>query len=171
MESQHKYTAEYKARIVLRDMTEDDLPTFYEHQLDPDANYMAAFTSKDPQDRDAFKAHWTKIMADDSIIIKTILFDGQVAGHILSHGWFGEPEVSYWIGKEFWGKGIATVALFIFLDHYKTRPLYARAAKDNAASLRLLEKCGFTVTGEDEGFSNARGEQVEEYILKLGGNE
>jgi RimJ/RimL family protein N-acetyltransferase len=171
MTRRHKYTAEYKARIVLRDMTEEDLLTFFDQQLDPDANYMAAFTSKDPKDRDAFTSHWAKIMADDTITIKTILFDGQVAGHILSHGWFGEPEVSYWIGEEFWGKGIATMALVKFLDYYKTRPLYARAAKDNVASIRVLEKCGFTVSGEDNGFSNARGEQVEEYILKLGENE
>ena len=171
MTRRHKYTAEYNARIVLRDVTEGDCPTFFEHQLDPDANYMAAFTSKDPQDRDAFFAHWAKILADDTVTTKTILYDGQVAGSILSHGWFGELEVSYWIGKEFWGRGIASGALTKFLDQNTTRPLYARAAKDNTASIRVLEKCGFTVAGEDEGFSNARGEQAEEYILKLGGNE
>lgn len=94
-------------------------------------------------------AHWAKIMADDTIMIKTILFTGQIAGHILSHGWFGQLEISYWIGKEYWRKGIATKALTVFLGQQKVRPLYARAVKDNIASIRLLEKCGFTIVGED----------------------
>jgi RimJ/RimL family protein N-acetyltransferase len=160
-----------KNDILLRDVLEDDLPVFFEQQLDPDANYMAAFTTKDPADREAFTAHWTKILGDETITIKTILFKRHVAGHILSHAWFGEPEVSYWIGKEYWGKGIATAALSEFLGQVKARPLYARAAKDNIASVRVLEKCGFTITGEDKGFSNARGEEVEEFILRLGAAE
>lgn len=151
--------------VLLRDVAPDDLSIFFEQQLDPAANYMAAFTAKDPTDREAFTAHWAKVMADHSIVIKTILYDGQVAGSVLSHGWFGEPEISYWIGKEYWGKGIATRALAAFLDVQKERPLYARAVKDNIASLRVLEKCGFTISGEDKGFANARGMEAEEYIL------
>jgi RimJ/RimL family protein N-acetyltransferase len=154
-------------KVRLRDLAQSDLPTFFEHQLDPVANQMAAFTAKDPADREAFNAHWTKIMADETITIKTILFEGAIAGHILSHGWFGEPEVSYWLGQGYWGKGIATQALTLFLTHLKTRPLYARAAKDNVASLRVLEKCGFTICGEDKGFANARGHEIEEYLLRL----
>jgi RimJ/RimL family protein N-acetyltransferase len=83
----------------------------------------------------------------------------------LVHSWFGEPEISYWLGKDYWGKGVATAALSAFLDHVEMRPLYARVAKDNLASQRVLEKCGFTVDGEDKGFSNARGVEVEEVIL------
>ena len=160
-----------RGNILLRDVTEADLPTFFEHQLDPTANHMAAFSAKDPADRLAFNAHWAKIMTDDSIIKKTILYKSQVAGHILGFEQFGKPAVSYWIGKEYWGKGIATKALSAFLKELKTRPLYARAAKDNIASLRVLEKCGFKIAGEDVGFSNARGKQVEEFILKLDANE
>lgn len=157
--------------VVLRDVMEGDLPMFFEQQLDPDANYMAAFTVKDPTDREAFTAHWTKILGDETITLKTILFEGYVAGSILSHAWFGEPEISYWIGKEYWGKGIATRALSEFLAQVEVRPLYARAAKDNIASIRVLEKCGFTITGEDKGFSNGREEEVEEFILRLAANE
>jgi len=156
---------------LLRDVTEDDLPTFFDHQRDPGANHMAAFTARDPSDRDAFAAHWIKILGDESIMVKTILFDGRVAGHVLSFEQFGEREVSYWIGKKYWGKGIATVALSEFLGNVKTRPLHARAAKDNAASIRVLEKCGFVISGEDRGFSNARGKEVEELVLKLGLDE
>lgn len=128
---------------------------------------MAAFTAKDPDDRTAFSEHWEKILADETITIRTILFENLIAGHIVSHGWFGEPEISYWIGKEFWGRGIATRALSDFLDQRLDRPLYARVAKDNKASIRVLEKCGFAHSGEDKGYSNARSEKVEEFILKL----
>lgn len=157
--------------VLLRDVTEGDLPIFFEQQLDSAANYMAAFAAKDRAARDAFTAHWTKILGDDTITKRTILFDGHVAGSVLSFEQFGKPEVSYWIGKKYWGKGIATKALSELLGLVKTRPLYARSAKDNIAWIRVLEKCGFTISGEDKGFSNARDEEVEELILKLGTNE
>jgi hypothetical protein len=81
-----------------------------------------------------------------------------VAGSVLTYEDENEkPEVSYWIGKPYWGRGVATRALLAFLKRIKVRPLYARAAKDNLASLRVLEKCGFTRIGEDKGFANARG--------------
>jgi uncharacterized protein YbjT (DUF2867 family) len=84
----------------------------------------------------------------------------------------GRTEVSYWLGKEYWGKGIATRALSGFLAHVNAkRPIYARAASDNVASLRVLEKCGFTITGQDRGFANARGQEVSEFLLSLGANE
>jgi RimJ/RimL family protein N-acetyltransferase len=155
------------SRIWLRDMQKDDLELFFEQQLDAEANYMAAFTTKDPADRAVFTEHWAKILADASIQIKTILFAGQVAGYVLMHGWFGDPEVSYWLGRGFWGKGIATRALAEFLTLVQVRPLYARVAKDNLRSLRVLEKCGFKVSGSDRGFANARGEEIEEIILEL----
>ena len=157
--------------LFLRDVIEDDLPIFFEQQLDSDANYMAAFTAKNPADRDAFTSHWNKILGDDTTTNKTILFAGQVVGHVASFERWGKPEVSYWIGKEYWGKGLATKALSEFLGQVKARPVYARAAKDNTASLRVLEKCGFKISGEDKGFSHARGKEVEEYSLELRGEE
>jgi RimJ/RimL family protein N-acetyltransferase len=160
-----------KNGVILRDTTEDDLPIFFEQQLDSDANYMAAFTAEDPTDKDAFTAHWAKILGDDTKINKTILLDERVAGYVACFEQFGEPEVSYWIGKEYWGRGLATKALSDFLGYVKVRPLCARVAKDNIASIRVLEKCGFTISGEDKGFSNARGEEIEEFILKLRANE
>src|SRR5258708_9745867 len=155
--------------IRLRDVEVDDLPLFFEHQRDPEANWMAAFTRKDPADRDAFMAHWTKILEDEATTIQTILCNGSVAGSVSSYVDEDEHlEVTYWIGKPYWGKGIATCALSAFLEHNKVRPLYARAAKDNVGSLRVLEKCGFTRIGEGRGLSEARGEEVEEFLLRLG---
>lgn len=154
--------------VLLRDVIEGDLPIFFEHQLDPDANTMAAFPARD---RDAFMVHWRKILGDDTITKKTILFDGHVAGNIVSFEQSGEPQVGYWIGKEYWDRGVATRALSEFLSHVKARPLYAHVAKHNIASFRVLEKCGFTMCGEDTGLANADGAQVEEFILKLGAHE
>ena len=153
--------------VQLREIHTTDLPIFFEQQLDPEANHMAAFVAKDPTDRAAFDAHWSKILANESIIKRAILYDDQIAGHIECFELFGQPSISYWIGKPFWGKGIATHALQLFLAQVTTRPLYARAASDNLASIRVLQKCGFTITGTDTGFANARQAEIEEYIFTL----
>lgn len=153
--------------VQLRDVQDEDLPLFFEQQLDEDATYMAAFTAKDPSDREAFDAFWQRVRSDSRNMIQTILYAGEVAGNVLSYEHDGQRAVGYWVGKEYWGKGIATKALAAFLPTISTRPLYARAAKDNLASLRVLEKCGFVILGEDKGFSNARGCEVEEFILQL----
>jgi len=153
--------------VVLRELIEADLPTIFEQQLDPDANYMAAFTSRDPAYRTAFDAHWAKILKDDTIFKRTILFQGQIAGQLGCWQQSGERELGYWIGKQYWGKGIATKALSLFLLEFTVRPIYARAVKDNVGSIRVLQKCGFTISGEDKGFANARSKEVEEFIFKL----
>lgn len=152
--------------IIIRNVTEADLPIFFEQQLNPEATAMADFP---PRDRESFMAHWAKIMADESVILKTILFNSQVAGNIVCWEQFGEREVGYWLGKEFWGKGIATKALSEFLNQVKTRPLVAHVAKHNVASRRVLEKCGFMFVGEDK-YLDKRGTELEEFILKLDRN-
>lgn len=153
--------------IVLRQVIPGDLPVFFEQQRDPQAIWMAAFTPKDPLDVGAFSERWKKILSDETIRVKTILYNGEVAGSVLVFHQFGEPEISYWLGSEYWGKGIATGALAEFLKIIAERPLYARAAKDNLASIRVLQKCGFTLCGEDKGFANARNSDVEEFIFVL----
>jgi len=150
-------------KIILRNVTESDLPILFEQQLDPEATAMAAFPSRD---HDAFMAHWKKIMGYEKSIIKTILRDGQVAGYILSWEMEGEREVGYWLGKEFWGKGIATQAVAEYVSLVKTRPLMAHVARHNIGSRRVLEKCGFKVIGEDK-YTNPAGVEVEEFVLKL----
>ncbi len=134
--------------ILLRDVIASDLPIFFEQQLDPVANQMAAFPARD---REAFMAHWVKILADKTNILKTILFVRQVAGNIVSWEQLDRraSEVGYWLGREFWGKGIATQALSAFLEQVTTRPLYAHVVKHNIASIRVLAKCGFTITSEE----------------------
>jgi len=152
--------------ILLRDVTESDLPILFEQQLDPEATAMAAFPSRD---RESFMKHWANILANESVIVKTIEYEGRVAGSIVSWEMDGEWEVGYWLGREFWGKGIATQALAAYVRLVKTRPLFAHVARHNVGSRRVLEKCEFTVIGEDS-YINPAGARVEEFILKLDGN-
>jgi RimJ/RimL family protein N-acetyltransferase len=153
--------------VVLREVNPDDVAIFYRQQLDAEANHMAAFTVKDPSDKKAFKERWLRILSDNNIVKRTILYEGQVAGNVLVFDQFGKRSVGYWLGREFWDKGIATAALKLVLKQVEARPLYARVAKDNRGSMRVLQKSGFVVYGEDKGFAYARGAEIEEYIYRL----
>jgi RimJ/RimL family protein N-acetyltransferase len=144
---------------VLREVVEADLAVFYEHQRDPQAAAMAAFP---PRDRDAFMAHWAKTLANDSVLRRTVVFDGEVAGHIGCWEADGRLIVGYWIGREFWGRGLATRALAELLGMVDARPLHAYVAKGNVASIRVLEKCGFVEIGEQTGDDG-----IEELVLEL----
>jgi len=155
------------ATVILRPVTDEDLPIFFEQRLDPEANHMAAFTFRDPTDRVVFMAHWAKVRADKTTTVRTILADGEVAGNVINFSDAGKPEVGYWLGRQFWGRGIATQALAAFLREITVRPLSAHVAKDNPGSLRVLQKNGFQIAGEGEEFSHARGHAVAEYALIL----
>jgi RimJ/RimL family protein N-acetyltransferase len=127
---------------MLRKVMEDDLPIFFEHQREPDANRMAAFPARE---RDAFMTHWrSKVLAEPANEARTIVADGEIAGNIVSWEQDGQRTIGYWLGKRYWGKGIATAALAEFLaTHEKRRPLHADVASANLGSMRVLEKCGF----------------------------
>ncbi len=152
------------SNVQLREVQESDLPLFYEHQHDPIANRMAAFPARE---RAAFMAHWRKILPDETLLKKTILLGGRVVGNVVSFERAGQREVGYWLGRDAWGQGIATRALALFLAIEKTRPLFARVAKHNAASRRVLEKCGFVVAGVEWWLPDKGGEAGEDFILKL----
>jgi RimJ/RimL family protein N-acetyltransferase len=131
----------------LRDVVEGDLPIFFEHQRDPQAVAMAQFPSRD---HDAFMEHWrTRVLGDSRNEAKTIVVDGDVAGNVVSWEADGERFVGYWIGRKYWGRGIATAALTRFVAEYETkRPVFAYVALKNVGSVRVLEKCGFRRVGD-----------------------
>jgi RimJ/RimL family protein N-acetyltransferase len=132
--------------VVLRETVDDDLPILFVHQADPEAARMAAFPSRD---RDAFQEHWDRIRADDTVITRTIEADGEVVGTIGSFTVEGERDVGYWIGREHWGRGVATAAVRALLKIEPHRPLSARVAAHNVGSQRVLEKCGFRHVGTE----------------------
>lgn len=152
--------------VLLRDVLPTDLPRFFEFERDPVACRRAAFTAEDPEDRAAFDAHWTRILGNPAIAKQTVVADGEVAGYVASFAREGQPEVCYWVDRAVWNRGVATRALEALLARVPARPMYARVAKDNGASLRVLEKCGFVVCGEGTYFSNSRGAEVPELILR-----
>jgi RimJ/RimL family protein N-acetyltransferase len=120
---------------VLRDVVEGDLDAFYEQQREPEANRMALFPARD---REAFDAHWQRVLADETVTKKTIVFEGQVAGNAGCWQQDGRRYVGYWLGRDFWGKGLATRALAELVDEVNARPLHAWVATSNVGSIRVL---------------------------------
>ncbi len=151
-------------RSCLRDVVEGDLPVLFEHQCDPVANRMAAFPARD---RKAFMAHWARILVDDTVIARTILLGDRVAGNIVCFEQSGRRLIGYWLGKKFWGQGIATRALSEFLAQVGVRPLHAHVARHNGGSIRVLENCGFTLSGEGNAPAGSGGEAVEDLVYVL----
>jgi RimJ/RimL family protein N-acetyltransferase len=149
-------------RCALREVRDEDLAVLLEQWADPVAAHMAAFTAPDHMDRNAFERRWSRLRADETVIARVIIADGEVAGTVASWGDPDEREVTYWIGRSYWGKGIATGALKAFLTVDPSRPLHARVAFDNVASHRVLEKCGFRVVATERSFAEARSGEIEE---------
>ena len=167
--NQESRTAGDGANVRLREVEPGDLPLFFAHQQDAEAAAMAAFPSRD---RAAFDAHWAKTLANPENMVRTIVVESavsadspadgvasgvspetseQVAGNVCSFTRDGEREVGYWIDRAYWGRGVATAALTAYLRLEQTRPLYAGVAQHNAASIRVLQKCGFTFRRGDDG--------------------
>ncbi|MCP1301259.1 GNAT family N-acetyltransferase [Chryseobacterium sp. S0630] len=153
--------------IKLRPTVVDDLETLFQFQLDDEANHLAAFTSKDSANKKAYIAKFTKLLADPTINNQTIIAGTVIVGSIAKFIMEGDAEITYWIDKNFWGKGIATNALKDFLVLETTRPLFGRVAFDNLGSQKVLKKCGFVKIGTDKGFANARQTEIEEFIYRL----
>lgn len=140
-------------------MRQDDLPILFEHQADPVAAAVASFPSRD---REAFDAHWARLLHQADNVVRTIELNGRTVGNIGSWEQEGERLVGYWVGRDDWGKGVATAALAAFIDVERTRPLHAHVAVDNAGSIRVLEKCGFERVGASTGDDG-----VEELLFRL----
>jgi ribosomal-protein-alanine N-acetyltransferase len=155
------------SEIILRKTEIADLEYFFTFQLDNEANYLAAFTSKDPTDKTAYLQKYSKFLNDPTINNQTIIVENKIAGSVAKFEIEGQAEVTYWIDKKFWGKGVATKALKSFLKNETMRPIIGRVAFDNFGSQRVLEKCDFVKIGRDKGFANARQAEIEEFIYKL----
>jgi RimJ/RimL family protein N-acetyltransferase len=155
------------ADVALRPVEDGDLDALFEQMRDPEGVWMAAFTPADPDDRNAFDAHMARVRASPEITMRAVLCNGHLAGSIASFPVEGQTEVTYWIDRALWGQGIATRALALLLELAPARPLYARAASDNAGSLRVLQKSGFKAVGTEKSFAAGRGQQIEETILRL----
>ena len=160
-------STEERVVVTLRPVETADLDILFEHQLDPEAVRMAAFTNEDPTDRATFDRHWQRLLDDEQVIVRAILSDGEVVGHIAVFGPDDQREVTYWIGRDHWGQGSATQALRQMLGLVEQRPLFARAAADNVGSLIVLKNSGFEEIRREQGYANARDGEIEEVVLTL----
>jgi RimJ/RimL family protein N-acetyltransferase len=153
--------------IALRNVEDADPDALFDQMRDPEAVHMAAFTAKDPNDRAAFDAHMRRVRTSPENLVRAVTLDKEFVGTVGSFVIDGDTEVTYWIDRRHWGRGIATRALELLLELKTTRPLHARAASDNPGSLRVLAKVGFVPIGTEMAFANARGDEIEETILLL----
>lgn len=155
------------SQVALRPVETADLDMIFAQMRDPESVRMAAFTAEDPDDRGAFDAHMAKVMSVPESRHRAIVRDARLVGTIASWVSEGATEVTYWIERSCWGQGIATRALSMFLEEIRDRPIRARAASDNAASLRVLQKTGFHPIAVEVSFAAGRAAEIEETILEL----
>lgn len=155
------------SQCVLRPVEVGDLDAIFEYIRDPDSVRMAAFTHEDPSDRGAFDSHMAKIMSSSENKLRAIIRDSRLVGTISSYPSEGATEVTYWIDRTCWGQGIATRALSLLLEEISVRPIRARAASDNAGSLRVLHKVGFRPIGTEVSYAPGRAAEIEETMVEL----
>ncbi|GIG91989.1 GNAT family N-acetyltransferase [Plantactinospora endophytica] len=154
--------------VALRPVRDADLAALFAQWRDPVAVRMAAFTVADPDDRAAFDAKLARLRSSADVVLRAVTWNGALVGSVGSFVVDGDTEITYWIDRAAWGRGIATAALALLLDLVTVRPLHARVASDNAGSLRVLRKAGFEAVGVETSFANGRQAEIEETVLRLG---
>lgn len=157
-----------ETNLILRPTVIADLDQFFTFQLDQEAVHLAAFMPKDYNDKIVYISKYTKLLAEPTVHMCTILVENQIVGSISKFELDGNAEITYWIDRHFWGKGIGATALQTFLQLESMRPIIGRVAFDNVRSQKVLEHGGFQKIRTDKGFASARQKEIEEYIYQLG---
>nr|WP_198426196.1 GNAT family N-acetyltransferase [Microbacterium ureisolvens] len=151
----------------MRPLDDDDLDAVFEMMRDREAIAMAAFTAEDPDDRAAFDAWIARQRASGDVLSFVVTEDGGFAGTAATFTIDGDREVTYWIARHAWGRGVATAALRLLISREPIRPLFARVAAHNAASIAVLEKAGFTEVSRNVDFAPGVGREIEEIVFTL----
>ena len=155
--------------VRLRPLDIPDLPALYVFQCDPESNEMAGTK---PRTQEAFFAAWERNLSDPDIMSRVIEIQTPhglaIAGSISRFQADGHDAVGYWLGRDYWGKGIASHALHLFLAEDSRRPLHATAATSNSSSRRILEKCGFRCINVRQGEETDRflACEIADYVLE-----
>jgi RimJ/RimL family protein N-acetyltransferase len=153
--------------VELRDLDDDDLDAVFEMMRDPGAVAMASFTAEDPDDRDAFDAWIGRERARDDVSLFTVTERGGFAGTAAVFSVGSDREVSFWIARHAWGRGVATAALRLLLLREPERPLFARVAAHNAAAIAVFEKSGFTEVSRNIVYAPGLRREAEEVVYAL----
>lgn len=153
--------------LSLRALREEDLPRLFEIQLDEEARHLAAFVTEEAKDREAYLAKHRKILADPETTNRGVEVDGELVGSVATFPIEGNIELTYWIRRDMWGRGVATAAVAELLEEVAVRPIRARVVEDNTGSVLVLERNGFVRVGSEDAFAAGRRATVTELIYKL----
>ncbi len=153
--------------VRLRPVDDADLDAIFAMMRDPAAVALAAFTPEDPDDRASFEARLGRHRRSPEVLLRAIVADGGFAGTVAAFTIDGEREVSYWVPRPLWGRGIASAALALLLSEEPARPLHARVAAHNAPSRRVLERAGFVESGRATSYAAGAARDVDEVLLVL----
>lgn len=153
--------------IELRDIADDDLDAVFEMMRDPEGIARAAFTAKDPDDRSSFDAWMARNRANPSARVQVVTEDGGFAGTAGTFSVDGDREITYWIARHAWGRGVATAVIELLIALEPERPLYARAAALNTASVAALRRAGFAEISRNDAYAPGVGRNVEEIVFAL----
>lgn len=155
------------SHIELRDLDDDDLDAIFEMMRDPEGIAMAAFTADDPSDRTAFDTWISRQRGNDDVLYQVVTENGGFAGTAAVFTIDGDREVSFWIARHAWNRGVATAALRLLVSREPMRPLFARAAAHNVASIAVFRHSGFTEVSRNVAYAPGLGREVEEIVFTL----
>ena len=146
-------------RLRIRPWTESDARSLFKYASDPEVREIFS------------NGHtWAIELKESGEAVGCICYYDQKESNIP----IGEQdaEIGYWIGKPHWNRGLATEALRGMVDYcFNTRgflTLWSDFFVDNPASGRVMEKCGFRDTGEENLLSHLyRGDERPVRIMRL----
>ena len=161
--------------ITLRDYNVTDIDRLVALANNRNVSRYLVYTFPYPYTRSDAK-WWIEVGSKaNKAITKVIELEGEFVGSVGFHpqsGWRSHvAEIGYWIGEDYWGRGLATLALKRMSDHAFTLPalkkLYAPVLGANQASKRVLEKCGFALEGvfKKEVFKDGQYHDIHQYAL------
>ncbi len=153
--------------VDLRAVEDDDLDAIFEMMRDRDAAKMVAFGAEDPDDRDAFDEWMSRRRASDEVDLLVVTEDGGFAGTAASFAVGADREVSFWVARHAWGRGVATEALRLLVAREPERPLFGRVAAHNAGAIAVFERNGFTELSRAPMHAPALGREVDEIVYVL----
>lgn len=153
--------------IDLRALKKRDADAVFAMMREPEGVRMAAFTTEDPDDRTSFDEWMSRHRASPDVEMYVITEDGDFVGTAGAFTIDSDREVTYWVRRAQWGRGIATEALRILVSREPVRPLFARAAAANLASIAVLTKVGFTEVSRDTAYAPGVAADVEEIVFVL----
>lgn len=157
--------------MIFRDFNQGDIEPLV--KLLNNKNVTKYLTSRIAQPYTVQDAEWWVNTGSQVGIAKAIEVNGNFAGVISAiageHENSRSAEIGYWLGEEFWGKGIATEAIKKMTDHVFSNTgivrLFAPVFSPNKKSMHVLEKCGYMQEGILKKAIFKNGQYLDEYLF------